>query len=205
MVVSAVGMFAAAPNAAAQSPTTTPTWTGGSPQYNNWSDSRNWANNQYPSGNGTDIIHFAGTTQLTSNNDYNAYTQFNEIEFDSGAGAFTLTGNAIKLAANGGSVAKIENNSTSLQTVSFGSIVFNGSGELDPTSGDLTINNSIYVDGSGTQTINVYGNAGHTLTGNATLNKGDAPAARAILRPTRSRSTVPTPTRAAPRSTRRPR
>ena len=172
-------LFFGVAEAQGASPTTdgTPTnakWTGGSPDFNNWSDSRNWEDGANPSGAGQTIINFAGTTRTTSNNDYGAYTQFNQILFNSGAGAFTLTGSAIKLATNGGSVAKIQNDSVNAQTVSFNndgnSIVFNTSGELNPVAGDLTINNKVVFDGGGV--LNVYGNTGKTLTLNGILANG---------------------------------
>lgn len=167
--------------AAAQADTTNATWTGGGSSAN-WGNTGNWQSGQNPNGGGSTVIHFAGTTGLTPFNNYNGFTQFNQILFDSNAGVFNLKGAAIKLAANGGSVAKVENNSAEAQTISFNSsgtsLVFIGSGELDPTQGDLTINNSIFVDGTGT--INVFGNSGRTLTLNGSLNNGNATASLAI-------------------------
>jgi autotransporter-associated beta strand protein len=155
------------------------TWNGGDyGNSHNWSDSGNWSGaNGNPDGGGTTIIHFAGTTGLNPFNDYSAYVQFNQILFDSGAGAFTLSGAVVKLATNGVNVAKVENNSSSLQTVSFStadatsrSILFESSGELDPTSGDLTISNGVFAD-NGADLISVYGGGGHTLTLNGVVGQ----------------------------------
>ena len=163
-------------DAATDGTPTNAVWTGGSPDFNNWSDSRNWEDGQNPSGAGSTIINFAGSNRLTSNNDYGAYTQFNQILFSPGAGSFNLTGSAITLASNGGLPAKIQNDSVNPQTVSFNtdgnSIVFNTSGELNPVAGNLTINNTIVFDGGGV--LSVYGNGGHTLTLNGSLNNGAA-------------------------------
>jgi autotransporter-associated beta strand protein len=163
------------------------TWNGGDyTNSHNWTDTGNWAGiGANPDGGGTTIIHFAGTVGPNPFNDYGAYTQFNQILFDSGSTAFTLSGAAIKLAPNGATVAKIENNSTSLQTVSFNtsgqSIGFVGSNtanlELDPTSGDLTINNDIFVDNT-ESVIHVFGS--HILTLNGSLGNGAATAALTI-------------------------
>ena len=156
------------------------TWTGGDYGTNhNWSNSGNWTPSN-PDGAGQTIIHFAGSTGLNPFNDYGAFTQFNQILFDAGASSFTLSGAAVKLTANGGSVAKIENNSANtLQTVSFNSsgnsFGFIGSGELDPTAGDLTISNDIFVDTTN-GTISVFGGTAHTLTLNGRLINGSATA-----------------------------
>jgi hypothetical protein len=91
----------------------TTTWTGGGAN-DDWGTSGNWAFGTTPSGGGDDIINFAGTTRLTPNNNYGAFTQFQSIFFNSGAGSFTLNGNAIKL------YGKIENDSSSTQTINFG-------------------------------------------------------------------------------------
>ena len=139
-------------------------WTGGGGS-NNWNDTSNWANGQNPDGSGSSFVHFAGTTRLTPLNDYGAYTQFQQILFDSGAGSFTLSGAAIKLYSGG--TAKIENNSGNAQTVTLNSdgnsIIFVSNGELDPTAGDLTINNGIYFDAG--NTLSVYGSNKLTLNG----------------------------------------
>lgn len=156
--------------------TTNATWTGGSSSSNNWNDTANWVNALQPDGGGSSTIHFAGADRLTPNNDYGDYTQFNRIFFDNGASSFTLNGAAVKLAGQMNAPAKIENNSSVLQTVNFSSsggtsLIYNGGGELDPTVGDLTINNNIYVDNNGN--LDVYGNSGHTLRLNGGLFNGN--------------------------------
>ncbi|MEY2486329.1 MAG: fibronectin-binding autotransporter adhesin [Verrucomicrobiota bacterium] len=164
------------------------TWNGGDyVNSHNWTDTGNWSGvNANPDGGGTTIVHFSGGTGPNPFNDYGAYTQFNQILFDSGATiSFTLSGAAIKLAPNGGSVAKIENNSALLQTVSFntsgqsiGFVGTSGTLELDPTNGDLTINNDIFVDNSASGVIHVFGS--HILTLNGSLGNGAVTAALTI-------------------------
>lgn len=174
----AVGFGLAVVPAARVVAQTTPdaTWTGGSTTSNNWNDNSNWSGGLKPLGNAATTIRFAGSTRLTPNNDYSDYTQFNRIFFQSGASSFTLNGAVIKLSGETGAPAKIENNSSVLQTVNFNSggagVVFNGGGQLDPTVGDLTVNANVYVDFGGN--LDVYGNSGHTLRLNGGLFNGNA-------------------------------
>ncbi len=89
------------------------TWTGGGSS-DDWGDGGNWSGGA-PSSSGSAILNFAGTARLQPWNNYANYTQFQSIFFNAGAGAFTLRGNAIKLFGN------IQNDSSSLQTINFGS------------------------------------------------------------------------------------
>src|SRR5262245_2825019 len=106
MALAAVAGSALSQSAMAQS---THTWNGGGGD-DSWSTAANWVSNSAPDGN--DEIHFAGTTRLTPNRD-NTFHGY-RIFFDSGAGAFTLSGNALDLFDFGGNAPKIENSSTSL-------------------------------------------------------------------------------------------
>src|SRR5438874_8411757 len=89
----------------------TDTWIGGGGN-GNWSTAGNWNSG---TGNApplaTDILQFSGTSNLVTNNDFAANTQFNGINFLSGAGPFTLGGNAVLLAGN------LDNASAAAQTV----------------------------------------------------------------------------------------
>jgi autotransporter-associated beta strand protein len=132
------------------------TWDGGGTT-DNWSDGANWSPDGFPPvGSGIDL-NFAGSTRLNSNNNYTAWDDFRSFLFDSGAGAFTLTGNAVDL------FGKIENNSTATQTVSLAELSLNTSAvEFNPVSGNLVITSAnLYNNGN---TLNVWGNNGHTLT-----------------------------------------
>ena len=151
------------------------TWNGNSGTSSSWGDVANWnGTNGNPDGGGTGVVHFAGSNRLTPNNDYGAFTQFNQIQFDSGASSFQLNGNVIKLFGSG-TVAKVENNSANAQTVNFldgsnRSILMESAIELDPTGGDLTINGGILADFNSGQ-ISVFGGGGHTLTLNGSFTQ----------------------------------
>jgi hypothetical protein len=73
-------------------------WDGGSPVDSNWNTPDNWDNNLVPSF--PVALTFSGTTRLNPSNNLVGPTQVNGITFASGAGAFTLSGNAITLAGN---------------------------------------------------------------------------------------------------------
>lgn len=134
------------------------TWDGGDGS-DNWNWNNNWNPDGAPSLGTTVDLTFAGSTRLTPVNNYAAWSDLRSIYFASGAGAFTLSGNALDLFSAG----KIENNSTNTQTVNFSDMSLNsGAYEFNPVSGDLVIATAnIYTNGN---TINVWGNSGKTLT-----------------------------------------
>lgn len=150
---------------------TTDTWDGGGGD-NLWGTGGNWVDNSAP-GLGS-IISFSGSTRLTPDWNYGDYNNMNQLLFANGAGSFvlgsTLSRN-LKLQANGSTI-KIENNSANLQTIAstIPTIVFDNTGEINPTSGDLTINSSIVMDNGGQ--LRVYGNNGNTLTLNGSVSAG---------------------------------
>jgi autotransporter-associated beta strand protein len=132
------------------------TWDGGGGD-DNWGTGSNWSPDGAPSpGSGNDL-YFAGTTRLTSFNNYTAFDDWRNIIFLSGAGSFNITGNPIDL------FGKIENLSSNTQTIGF-DIALNSStaNEFDPTNGNLTINSAnIYNNGN---QLKVFGNNGFTLS-----------------------------------------
>lgn len=97
------------------------TWDGGSPVNSLWQTGANWDLDGAPISN--DALFFAGTARLTPVNDFAANTLFNGITLNAGAGAFTLSGNALTLtpglAAGGGTVTggNATNNSTNTEIV----------------------------------------------------------------------------------------
>lgn len=138
--------------AAALSQTTT-TWTGGGGD-NNWGTGANWGGSPPPTGSSSDLV-FAGTTRTNPFNNYTAFDNFRNIFFASGAGNFSITGNAIGL------FGKIENLSASNQTFAL-DIAARSTIEINPVSGNLTINSAnIYLDGN---QLRVFGNNSNMVT-----------------------------------------
>lgn len=152
-----------------------------------WSIGLNWNDDLTPSPGSELNLEFAGTTRLTSSNDFAAGSDFGGITFQSGAGAFILGGNAIKL--NGDIVSSTAAATTinldmalvgdRLFTPNSGSLtvagVLSGTGSLEKTGGGmltLTGTNS-YTGGTTVTAGNLRVQAGGALgTGTITLNGG---------------------------------
>ncbi|MBP7949251.1 MAG: autotransporter-associated beta strand repeat-containing protein, partial [Verrucomicrobiales bacterium] len=137
-------------------------WDGGGTD-DNFGTADNWNPSGAPTTGSGVTLEFGGTVRLTPNNNYTAFDDFGNLIFVSGAGAFTLGGNAIDL------FGKIENNSSNLQTINLSQIAFqSASAQLNPVNADLVINSTdIFTNGN---TINVWGNNGHTLTINGVIS-----------------------------------
>jgi autotransporter-associated beta strand protein len=156
--------------------TATNTWDGGATgnaaARANWTSAGNWGGTAPIAGS---VLIFAGTTKLTANtNLFPAGTGFFSISFASGAGAFTLTGNAISLT-NG-----ITNNSTNTQTLNLNGITLGGAQTFNASAGNLTftalnnITNAGFLltfAGASNSTVNsiISGTGGVTKTGAGTL------------------------------------
>lgn len=160
----------------AQAQTATNTWNGGAKgnpaARANWRSANNWGGTAPIAGS---VLIFAGTTKLRANtNLFAAGTGFFSISFASGAGAFTLTGNAISLT-NG-----ITNNSTNTQTLNLNGITLGGAQSFNASAGSLTftalnnITNAGFLltfAGASNSTVNsiISGTGGVTKTGAGTL------------------------------------
>jgi fibronectin-binding autotransporter adhesin len=91
------------------------TWDGGGDPDFNWSNPSNWDGDSTAPVAGDDLV-FAGTAGLTNNNDIAVNTWFNSMNFVSGAGAFVLQGNQIRIGNNNGTKG-VTNSSAVLQTI----------------------------------------------------------------------------------------
>ncbi len=134
------------------------TWTGGGSD-NNWGTGGNWGGSA-PSSLQS-YLNFGGTTKLNANNNYTAGSGGFQIYFNSGAGAFTLSGNAINFYDYGGANPTIENDSTNLQTVTFQLNVYHYM-NINASAGSMAFTgSSIFLNGN---TFNVYGGSGQSVT-----------------------------------------
>ncbi len=141
------------------------TWDGGG-NNNDFGTRNNWNPNNTPTPGSASDLFFGGTTRLTPVNNYTAWDDWRNWTFNSGAGAFVITGNPVDF------FGKIENLSANLQTVSITDFSFNNaSAELNPVDGDLRLAGSGFVYNNG-NTINVWGNNGKVLWLNMTLANG---------------------------------
>ena len=110
-----------------------------------------------------DALFFGGSTGLSVNNNYGANTTFAGITFNSGAGTFTLTGNAINLTNATAPNPGITNNSTSLQTISL-VINLNGAHRSWQLVGDIIHTASVNGGGSTTSPQSIIKSGAGTLT-----------------------------------------
>ena len=147
---------------------TTATWTGGGAD-SNWMTPNNWGGTA-PVANL--ILNFGGTTRTTNNNNFAAGTQFNGMQFLSGAGAFVLGGNSINLAGN------VVNNSTNLQTINTPLVLVQNIA-LDAATGDLAVGgaisggNGLFITGPGNVTLSaINGYTGFTNVAAGALTIG---------------------------------
>ena len=127
------------------------TWSGLGAD-DNWLTGNNWVGTLAPSGTGANL-DFTGTVQLSNFNNNTAGTQFTSINFQTGAGAFMLTGNALSLVAS--SVPVVTDASTSLETIDIPLTV--GSGRtIEASAGTLSLAGGL----SGTSGVEFGNNPG---------------------------------------------
>lgn len=138
------------------------TWDGGGAN-GLWSNNLNWDLNTLPTSGAGNNLTFAGTAQLVTQNDqFAAGTNFNGINFNAGAGAFTLNGNSIALNGN------VANNSTSTQTINLGLILTGGNKDVSTVAGgQVVISGIVSQDATGGRRLQATGLGTVTLNGTA--------------------------------------
>lgn len=145
------------------------TWDSGGGDAN-WTTAANWDADAAPVAN--DVLFFGTGTRLTPNNNFAANTQFNGITFNTGAAAFTLTGNAINLAGD------VNDLSTNLQRINHGlnltatrtmNVVAGGNLQVGGVIGQ-TAAAGLTKNGAGTLTLN--GTAANTYAGTTSVAFG---------------------------------
>ena len=112
------------------------TWDGGGNDAN-WGTADNWDGVAPSAG---DALLFGGSARLTNTNDLTAGISIAGITFNSGAGAFTLAGNALTL--DGG----ITNGSSSTQTLNL-PLTLNGTRDFVASNGAITVNGALGGEG----------------------------------------------------------
>jgi autotransporter-associated beta strand protein len=137
-------------------------WDGGGTT-NNWSDGPNWTADTAPVSDSTTQIQLSGSTRLSPVVD-SPYT-LQSLTFNSGAGAFTLSGSAITISAASGQPNRIINNSANTQTIG-NAINLSGAG-LTAAQGDMILNGNLTIGGNG---IRMGAGAGKTLTINGPIS-----------------------------------
>jgi hypothetical protein len=129
------------------------TWDGGGAD-DRFDTGLNWSGGIAPLPDSSTDLHFAGTVRLTPSNTFADGSAIGSIIFDSGAGAFNVSGNSVNLFGS------IENNSTIAQNVSLTSISLASASAVRLTGGDLTFG----LTGAGENLLN-NGNTMHVYGG----------------------------------------
>ena len=124
------------------------TWNGGGAS-DNFSDTGNWGGNN---GNVYGIQNFAGNTRLTPNADGGGTLSTHRFNFNSGAGAFVISGREIRFFDFSGTDPRIQNDSSNLQT----------------------INNNVSGDGDSGDPLRIHANTGDLRLGGSVNNQGSA-------------------------------
>ncbi len=147
----------------------TATWNGADVDDSLWTSGDNWGG-AAPSA-GDDLV-FGGSSRLTPVNDFAAGFDVASITFAAAAGAFSLAGNTVDLAAGG----SITNASGVGQAIDLG-LNLDGTATVATGTSTITVNGSI-ADGAGTGTLTKTGagtlalNATNTATGATTVSAG---------------------------------
>ena len=191
MVVAALALGALSCGAMAQSVT----WTGTGAGVG-WSDSNNWLTSGTTPNEGDQLV-FGGVVGLSSSNDVSDNFTYSSITFNSGAGAFTLTGSSVGLTGG------ITNNSANAQTLSFsnyllsstqGGIYLKASQTWNAASGDLVITanvSSFNIDGSTPTTLlTVTGGSNTTISGFLNEDTGGGASVLSVLKTGAGRLTL---------------
>lgn len=148
------------------------TWDGGGGD-DNFGTAFNWTSNSAPVPGSGVTLYFTGGTRTAPVNNYATGDNFGEWRLTGAPSAFTITGNGFGL------FSKIENSSTNSQlfTINTAGIYSrDGSFEINPVGGNITIGSSTAIELDGNATLNVYdggGGIGRTLTINGTLSNGN--------------------------------
>jgi fibronectin-binding autotransporter adhesin len=132
----------------------------------NWNTAANWNPASVPAAGDSLFFGTAGSAGAALTNDM-AGGSFAGITFNSGADAFTFTGNGIALAGG------ITNNSANAQTINFAitdnaSITFNDGGGETTISGAVSGSGALTNAGNGTVILN----NNNPFTGGVTINNG---------------------------------
>ncbi len=137
-------------------------WNGGNAAVDsNWSDALNWRGTAL---SGNDPLLFGGTAGLINTNDTPNETA-SSITFNSGAGAFTLTGNAITLAGN------VVNSSSNPQAIDLG-MSFGTTLTIDGGNAGLIVGGGLTNTAAGTNSLILAGHGTLTNLLNSTTSPG---------------------------------
>ena len=133
------------------------TWNGGGGD-DNWTTGGNWVGGVAPASSNTTDTILAGTTRLTPVVDTNNPWVLHSLTFNSGSGAFSLSGNPLDFTAGGNIIV---NSSSTTQTIGNEVRVGASAGTINAASGALVFNGPMVVTGTpffrGGQAVTING------------------------------------------------
>jgi fibronectin-binding autotransporter adhesin len=135
-------------------------WDGGDADDNLWSSGTNWLGDSAPAANAE--LRFDTGLRLSNTNDLGASLRFAGVVFEDGAGAFTLSGDAIDLTG------AIINSSPNTQTIALPLRLDSNTRQLDAATGALIFSGAIGETG-GTNGVHKTGDHLVTLGGTNTF------------------------------------
>ena len=140
------------------------TWDGGGDGVSWNASPANWDLDTAPVAN--DRLFFGGSTGLNPNNDFAANTIFGGITFNSGAGAFSLSGNIVNMAGG------LTNNSANLQVI-YLNLNNTATRTYSAAAGPIICSNVVTASiiKEGASSLTFAGGAGNSSVG-ATVNNG---------------------------------
>lgn len=150
------------------------TWDGGGAD-NEWTTAANWSGDVAPTSATTTDITFAGSIRLSPH--LTGAFSMRTLNFNSTAGAYTLSGDTISLQGVGAADSNaMLNLSSSLQTIN-NNISFTGPGKINAASGNMALNGNIDLGGlTSGGGVRFSANSGKVLTLSGvisgTLNSG---------------------------------
>jgi autotransporter-associated beta strand protein len=149
----------------------TDTWNGGAVPNGGWLTPGNW-NGVTPATN--DLLIFAGSTQTKATNNFTAGFPFENLSFNSGASAFTLTGNTLTLSsptdAGSGTIANgnLSSASASAETISLPVVMASGLHKISTSGAGVLKLNGALTHGNGAVAVfsgNINATGGLTTNG----------------------------------------
>lgn len=155
-IISAVLFFASAAPAPAQN-----IWLGGGGN-GDWSNAGNWTSG-VPTSSPTNVLIFAGASQLNTNQNIGNPFDLNSLNFDVSAGAFVINSQALRFQANGATAPSLTIDTNNSPITFNNPVIFNATGSIGGPGGASLVFGPLTV-AAGTLSVNRNSVSAGTLT-----------------------------------------